>query len=44
MKKTDPKLKEGFIKVLSSLSPEEINKIIEEKGQEIKPIPLIVRY
>jgi len=34
--------KESFIKILSSLTPEEINKIIEQKGKKPKPIPMVI--
>lgn len=36
--------KESFIKILSSMTPEEINRIIENKGKKPKPIPLVVFY
>lgn len=45
MKKlTSTETKEGFLKILSVATPTEINKIIEQKGQQIKGIPLIVKY
>lgn len=45
MKKQTPKeTKEGFLTILSVATPTEINKIIEQKGQQVKPIPLIVKY
>ncbi len=44
MKKTNPETRESFIKILALMSPQEINKMIEEKGVEVKPLPLIVKY
>ena len=43
-KQTSEETKNGFLSLLSSATPEEINKIIESKGQQIKGIPLIVKY
>lgn len=36
--------KESFIKILSHLTPEEINKLIEEKGKKPKDVPLVTFY
>ena len=34
--------KESFIQLLSIMTPEEINKMIEQKGKKPKPIPMVI--
>lgn len=36
--------KDDFIQLLSLMTPEEINKMIEQKGKKPKPIPIVVFY
>ena len=36
--------KDSFLKILSSATPQEINNIIEERGKEPKPRPLVYFY
>ena len=38
--KTSKLDKDNFIQILTSMTPIEINKLIEDKGQVIKPVPL----
>ena len=40
--KTPTYTKEDFIKILASATPQEINKIISERGKEPNKIPLVV--
>jgi hypothetical protein len=44
MKEKNNIQKEDFIKLLSLMTPEEINKMIEQKGKKPKPIPIVVFY
>lgn len=34
--------KESFIQILSAMTPEEMNKMIEQKGKKPKPIPMVI--
>jgi hypothetical protein len=36
--------KESFIKAISVMTPEEINKLIEQKGKKPKSIPMVIFY
>jgi hypothetical protein len=36
--------RESFIKILSTMTPEEVNKLIEQKGKKPKPIPMVIFY
>jgi len=36
--------RESFIKILSVMTPEDINKMIEQKGKKPKPIPMVSFY
>lgn len=42
MKEKNNKNKENFLKILSMATPKEINDIIERRGNEPKPIPLVI--
>lgn len=42
--KRDTIEKEDFIKIISALTPQEINRLIEEKGKKPKPIPMVIFY
>ena len=36
--------KDTFLKILASATPQEINEIIEERGKEPKPRPIVYFY
>lgn len=36
------KNKENFLRILSIATPKELNDIIERKGKEPKPMPLVI--